>query len=116
MKTLRIALAATLLMTGAAATAQSANDARCILLSNVYAKQKQDTNAQKLAEAAFYFYLGRISPSVTATQLKTLLDAQAKTVTDATAGGLMNTCAKEFEAKLQLLQSLAPAPAQPKGK
>jgi hypothetical protein len=117
MKTLRIALAATLLTTGAAATAQSANDARCILLSNVYAKEKQDANAQKLAEAAFYFYLGRLSPSITSAQLKTLLDTQAKTVTDATAGGLMNACAKEFESKVQLLQSLAPAaPAQPKGR
>jgi hypothetical protein len=117
MKSLRIALAATLLTTGAAASAQSASDARCILLSGIYAKENQDANAQKIAEAAFYFYLGRIGPQVTATQLKTLLDAQAKGLTDATAGGLMNACAKEFQSRVQLVNSLAtppPAAAAPK--
>lgn len=114
MKSLRIALAASLLVTGAAASAQSATDARCILLSSAYAKQTQDANAQKLAEASFYFYLGRIGGQATAAQLKTLLDAQAKTLTDATAPGLMNACAKEFQAKVQLLQGVgSPPPAAP---
>jgi hypothetical protein len=112
MKSLRIALAASLLMTGAAASAQSASDARCILLSGVYAKQNQDANAQKLAEATYFFYLGRISAQESAAQLKALFDAQAKAITDATAGGLMNTCAKDFQAKVELVNSLAgPPPA-----
>jgi hypothetical protein len=110
MKSLRIALAASLLMTGAAASAQSATDVRCILLSSAFAKQNQDANAQKLAEAAFYFYLGRIGASATPAQLKALFDQQAKTLSDSTAGGLMNACAKEFQSKVQLLDSLAPPP------
>jgi len=117
MKSLRIALAASLLMTGAAASAQSATDARCILLSSAFAKQNQDANAQKLAEAAFYFYLGRIGASATPAQLKALFDQQAKTLSDTTAGGLMNACAKEFQSKVQLIGSLAsppPAAAAPK--
>jgi hypothetical protein len=111
MKTLRIALAATLLVTGAAASAQSASDARCILLSNACAGQAKAGDAQKLAEAAFYFYLGRISPNATAAQVKALFDQQAKTVTDATAGGIMDNCAKEFRSKVELVQSLGAKPA-----
>jgi hypothetical protein len=112
MKSLRIALAATLLMTGGAASAQSASDARCIVLSNVYAGEAKEANAQKLAEAAFYFYLGRVGP-VTSAQLKTLLDAQTKSLTDATAAGIMNGCIKEFQSKVQLVQSLSPQQAAP---
>jgi hypothetical protein len=112
MKAIPIALAAALLATGTAASAQSASDARCILLSGVYAKQNQDANAQKIAEASFYFYLGRIGSQATAAQLKTLFDQEAKAITDATAGGLMNNCAKEFQSKVQLVNSLAgPPPA-----
>jgi hypothetical protein len=117
MKSLRIALAATLLTTGAAASAQSASDARCILLSGIYAKENPDANAQKIAEAAFYFYLGRIGSQASATQLKTLFAAQAKTLTDATAGEGMNSCVKDFQTKIQLINSLAgpePAPAPTK--
>jgi hypothetical protein len=112
MKTLRMAFAATMLVASAAASAQSATDARCIVLSNIFAADAKDANAQKLAEASFYFYLGRIGP-LTSAQLKTQLDAQAKTITDATAGNLMNGCIKEFQAKVQLMQSLAPQPAAP---
>jgi hypothetical protein len=117
MKSLRIALAASLLTTAAAASAQSATDARCVLLSSAYAKQTQDANAQKVAEASFYFYLGRIAPGATAAQLKAMFDAQAKTITDAGAGALMNNCAKEFQSKVELVNSLGgppPAAAAPK--
>ena len=117
MKSLRIALAASLLTTAAAASAQSANDARCILLSGVYAKQNQNADAQKLAEATYFFYLGRISATETAAQLKALFDAQAKSITDANAGGVMNNCAKDFQSKIELINSIAgppPAAAAPK--
>jgi len=116
MKTFRIATAAAaLLLTGAAASAQSASDARCILLANAYAKDAKDANAQKLAEAAFYFYLGRIGGQATGPQLKSLLDQQGKTITEAAAGGLMNNCIKDFQSKVQLIQSLStPPPAPPK--
>ena len=112
MKAHRIALALTLLLTSGAAVAQTATDAQCLLLSNVFAKNAKDANAQKAAEAALYFYLGRIGEHATAAQLKTLFDAQGKGITDATAGNLMNACLQNLQSKVQLVQSLAPAPAQ----
>src|SRR5215217_7358044 len=112
MKTPRIAIAAALLATSTAAAAQSATDARCILLSSVFAKQGKDVQSQKVAEDSLYFYLGRIGGQPTAAQMKAVMDAQAKTLTDANAGTLMGECVKAVQAKVQLLQTVA-AQAQP---
>ena len=97
MKTTTIALAAALLATSATATAQSATDARCLVLSNAFAQQTKDANQQKLAEDTIYFYLGRINGQPTAAQLKTILDQQAKTITNATAGAQMGDCVKAVQ-------------------
>src|SRR6188508_2718898 len=93
MKPLRILAATALLTTGGAAAAQTASDAQCIVVSNVFAAQSKDENAKKIAEASIYFYLGRISNQMTAAQLKALLDAQSKTLTQANAGPIMSKCA-----------------------
>ena len=45
MNFIRIALAGTLLLAGTAATAQTVNDAQCIILSNVFAKEFEGTAA-----------------------------------------------------------------------
>ena len=121
MKTPCIAITAALLATSTAAAAQSATDARCILLSSIFAKQGKDAQSQKVAEDSLYFYLGRIGGQPTAAQMKAVMDAQAKTLTDANAGTLMGECVKAVQAKVQLLQTVAaqaqPAkPAQPQGR
>jgi hypothetical protein len=108
-------------MTAGAASAQSATDAQCIILSNAFANQSKDAEQQKAAQASMYFYLGRIGNQMTAAQLKTLLDAQAKAIDSKTAGEAMNKCVGAVEAKVQLMESLAgpppaakpAAPAQP---
>jgi hypothetical protein len=110
MKAFTIALATALLATGGAATAQTASDAQCIVLSNAYAGQAKDAQAKELAEASLYFYLGRVG-NMTAAQLKTMLDAQAKALTPATAGPAMNKCAEVIQSKVDMLKSFA-APAQ----
>ena len=110
MKALSIALAAALLTVGSAAAAQSATDARCIVLASAFASQSKDANQQKLAEDSLYFYLGRINGQPTTAQFKAALDAQSKTLTEATAGNLMGECVRAVQAKVQLLQSLATPP------
>jgi hypothetical protein len=112
MKALPILAATALLATGSAATAQSASDLQCIVVSNAYAAQAKEPRAQKVAQASVYFYLGRIANSMTAAQLKAGLEAQAKTLTDASAPGIMNNCAAAIQAKVTMLESLA-APAKP---
>jgi len=113
MKIVRIGLATALLAASGAAGAQSATDARCLLLSNAFANGAKDENAKKAGEVAGYFYLGRISNSMTGPQLKALLDAQVKTLTAQTAPGVMNNCASAIQTKVNLLQSISGAPAKP---
>ncbi len=113
MKLTRLAIAVLLLMASGAAGAQSATDVGCLLLSNAFAQSAKDATAQKAALAASYFYLGRLGPQATAAQLKELFESQSKTITDATAGNMMNACIKEIQAKTQLVESLAPAQSKP---
>jgi hypothetical protein len=108
----RILIAAALVMSGGAATAQSATDAQCFILSNAFAAQAKEADAQKAAEASIYFYLGRIRDGATGTQLKTLFDAQAKTINDKNASTLLNACIKNVQDKQQLVQSIAPKRAE----
>jgi hypothetical protein len=116
MKTLNILLATALLAVSGAASAQSATDAQCIVVSNAFAAQAKEEQAKKIAEASVYFYLGRIGNSMTGPQLKALLDAQSKTLTQANAGPTMEKCAAAIQAKVNLLRSLAPpAAAKPAG-
>lgn len=125
MKAIHLAVAAAVLVSGSAATAQSANDARCILLANVFAGDSKDAKQQKIAEDTLYFYLGRIAGEPSAAQMKAAFDQQGKTITDANAGPLMNDCVKPVLAKVQVLQSLstesksapqAQSPAKPQGR
>jgi hypothetical protein len=117
MKLIQISLAGALLMTGGAATAQSATDVGCIIVSNAFAKSAKDENARKTAEATVYFYLGRVRDGATVAQLKALFDQQAKTITDTNAGPMMNACVKGLQTKAELVQSLGgqqPAQQPPK--
>ncbi|MGN6059022.1 MAG: hypothetical protein ACTHOI_10630 [Sphingomicrobium sp.] len=122
MKFLTTAIAASLLSVSGAAAAQTASDARCMLVSNAFAKNSKDANQQKLAQAALYFYLGRIGDSTTAAQLKTLLDSEAKAINEKTAGPMMNACVKTFEAKMDLVHNISveqqqqQKPKQPQGR
>lgn len=107
---------AAVLLTGTAATAQSVTDAQCIIVGNVFASQSKDANQQKAAEAAVYFYLGRVRDGTTSAQLKALFDQAAKPLSDTTLGPKMNECMKNIAGKIQLLESLSPKQAgQPAG-
>ena len=113
MKPLSTALAAALLATSGPAMAQSASDARCIVLATGFAHQSKDPNQQKIAEDTLYFYLGRVGAEVNSAQFKATLDAQAKTITDATAGTLMGECVSAVKSRVQLLQSVGTPPKTP---
>ena len=119
MKSIHLALGAALLGASGTATAQSATDARCILLANSFAQQSKDATHLKIAEDTLYFYLGRINGQPTAAQMKAAIDQQGKALSDANAGTLMGDCVKAVQEKVQLLQSVAQQskpPASPQGR
>ena len=109
MKATHLTLAAALLASSGAAAAQTATDAQCLIVSNAFAQGAKDADQRKTAEATLYFYLGRIGERMTSTQLKSLFDTEAKTLTDKTAGATMNKCVQAVQSKVQLLESLSPA-------
>ena len=113
MKATHLALAAALLGVSGTAAAQTATDARCILLANIFASQSKDARQQKIAEDTLYFYLGRINGQPTSAQMKAAVDQQGKAITNANAGTLMGECVKPVQAKVQLLQSIASPPPPP---
>lgn len=117
MKPIRLALAAMLLTMSGASAAQSTTDARCILASNAFSRTATDEKAKKLAQASLYFYLGRIGESATPAQLGTLLREQARTITEANVGEVMNACAKGLQDKIQMLESISgQPPKKPEGR
>ncbi len=113
MKPLSIMLAGAVLGTSGSAAAQSATDARCIVLATGFANHATDANQQKIAEDSLYFYLGRVAGDPSSAQFKAALDAQAKTITDANAATLMAQCVAPVKTKVQLLQSLGTPPPRP---
>lgn len=113
MKILASILAPVLFLGSAtAASAQTATDAQCLIVSNAFASQAKDPDQQKVAQAAVYFYMGRVKDGMTSAQLKTLFDTASKTLTNANAGPKMDECLKTIQAKLDLFHSLAPPAAQ----
>jgi hypothetical protein len=113
MKPLSYVLAAALLTTSGMAAAQSATDARCIVLASGFLNQSKDATQQKLAEDSLYFYLGRMNGQPSAAQFKAQLEAQQKTITDANAATLMGECINAVKVKVLLLQSIAGPPPKP---
>jgi hypothetical protein len=111
MKILASILAVPLLLAGSAASAQTATDAQCLILANAFAKQAKEPQQQKAAEAAVYFYMGRLRDGLTTAQLKGLLDTSSKTITNENAGPKMDECLKAIQTRVELLATLAPAPA-----
>ena len=114
MKAFKIALATALLATGGAASAQSAGDGQCLVVSNAFAGQAKEEQARKIAEASVYFYLGRIGNAMTTEQLKILLDAQAKTLNPQNASQVMQRCLAAIQTKAEMLKALGPKPAAAK--
>ena len=116
-KALPLALAAALLAAAGPASAQTAGDIRCIVVSNAFATAAKDENQKKAAESALYFYLGRIGDGMAPTRLKALLDTETKALSDKTAGAEMDKCVTAIQAKIKMMQDLAPSAAQqPQGR
>jgi hypothetical protein len=90
------------------------NNARCFVVSNIFAKSSDD-KAKQAAVLASYFYLGRLTG--TPAQIEAAIVAQAKTVDPQNAGTTMQACAQAVAAKSSELQAIgqrlsAAAPAK----
>lgn len=79
----------------------------CLLASNVFAQKETDPKMRTMAYQTLDFYLGRINPRTTPTQLKTALKLTADGLKGVNAAPLMNACLRDFRAKAAMVQSVA---------
>jgi hypothetical protein len=98
-----LAAAAMLALGAAPAAAQSANDAKCFIASNVFT-HSTDPKVKQVAVEASYFYLGRLGGTVT--QIEAALAAQGKVVTMKNAGAIMQGCAQVVAARTKQVQAV----------
>ena len=73
---------------GTPAAAQATSDVKCLMASNLFSKAAKDPKARTVAEAAKFFYLGRLSGRISEQQLSAQMQAQAKAITKANAAGI----------------------------
>lgn len=104
-----IRLIAGLMLATAAATpalgqGQATNDIRCLMASNLFSRAAKEPNTRKLAEAGKYFYLGRIAGRLSEQQVRAQMVAQGKTITPATAAGVMKACAQQMQSGAAMVE------------
>ena len=104
------------LLPPATAQAQSQpSDVRCLLLSNLYAKQAEDEKARATARQASFFYLGRVTGP--AADIRARLSDEAKTLSSTNGGDAMAACANAMVKRAEeLAAGTQPRPAQPEGR
>ena len=95
-RTALILAAGSLVFVPMPAAAQSADDIRCVLVSNFFMRSGKEEKAKRIAEAAAYFYLGRVDHFPPA-QLRSALARERKALAatpPAALGPAMNNCAR----------------------
>jgi hypothetical protein len=100
-----IGLSATALlaMASAPAAAQSA-DVKCLLVSNLYSKASNEPKARQIAEAAKFFYMGRVHGRLSDLQLKAQMQALQKIITPKNSAQTMSSCARGMQAAATAIQ------------
>ena len=78
----------------------------CLLASNIFAQHETDQQRKALAHEALLFYLGRLDPRTSSSQLKTALKLTADGLKGVNAASLMNACLVELRAKGNMLQAV----------
>jgi hypothetical protein len=91
------------------------SDVKCLLLSNIYAKQADDEKARAAALQATFFYLGRVTGPVADVQAR--LKEEAKTLPSGNNGDAMAACANAMVKRAdELSAATQPKPAQTEGR
>lgn len=108
------AAAALALAIGTPAAAQPTTDVKCLMASNLFSKAAKDPKARTVAEAAKYFYLGRVSGRLNEQQLRAQMQVQAKTITKANAGNVMNACTRQMQSGAAMIERVGKQLATPK--
>jgi hypothetical protein len=90
-------------------------DVKCMLASDVFARNEKDPGRKQLAVVSGLFFFGRIDGRLSAPQIKTQLAAAQKTLKPNDLPPIMNDCVKRFQARNVALQEIGKsiAPSAP---
>ena len=102
-----------LLTTPSMSVAQTvADDAKCLLVSNTYARTSTTQEARVIAGSTAAFYLGRIDGRVSPAALKAALAAQQKLLTEKNGPAIMKACTERLGQVERTISAMA-RPANP---
>lgn len=104
-----LVVAAAASLAAAPASAATALDVRCFMLSNLFASKGDNENGRRLAQASGFYYLGKIQ-GMSDADLRRHIAEQGKQITAGTASAQMKECAAGVQASGQRIQSFAPKP------
>jgi len=86
-------------------------DVRCLLAANVFARAEKDAAKRQISMAASVFYLGRLDARISNEQLKTAVQAQAKSMPASSLGPTMTACVKRLTDKGVAMRAFTAGPA-----
>jgi len=86
------------------ASAQTANDVKCLLASNLYSVAAKEEKVRKIAEANKYYYLGRVTAHLNEQQIRSQVQVQGKTITAANAGSVMQACVGQMRSAATMVE------------
>jgi hypothetical protein len=84
------------------------------MASNFFAKSASDANARKVAEAASYYFLGRVSAKLNDSQLRSALAAEQKALRGSNMNSVMQQCTRIVRSNAERVQNLGLALRQGK--
>lgn len=107
--------AAGLLVLGLATSAQAQtvpSDVRCLMLSNIFAKEGGDARSKEAAAQSLLFYIGRLDGRATTQVISAAMRAQRSTINSTNASADMTACAARLQRAQQTIQAAGRAAAQ----
>jgi hypothetical protein len=99
-----LAVGSAVILSGAAVAQPAVSDARCLVVSNIFANGAKDPKAKDIANSARLFYGGRLSARNNA-RVEREIATQMKQITGANAGPIMNACAQAMSRSLATLEA-----------
>jgi len=92
------------------------DDARCLLVSNAFARADKDPGKRQFSAVASVFFLGRLDARLSSAQIQAAVKKQASTMIAASFAPTMNACAQRALKAMRVGPgNAAPAPpAKPK--
>lgn len=84
---------------------QVARDARCLLVSGVFATSANDEKAKQVANLTRSFFLGRLDSRLSPAQIGAAFAAERRNITQATLAATMNACAQYVGSRTVAVQT-----------